>query len=53
MQIYKNSKLIENFLVGHGQEYGQSGVWALELMELNDFLHASTNSCKLKGDLKF
>ena len=22
-------------------------------MELTDFLHAGTNSCKLKGDLKF
>ena len=40
--------------------YGQSGLWTLiwlylknEPMQLTDFLHACTNSCKLKGDQKF
>ena len=61
MQINKNKKLIKIFLAGHGQIW----MWQIgsldskidylknEQMELTDFLHAGTNSCKLKSDWKF
>ena len=40
IQILENLKLLEDFLIGHIQKW----------MELNDYLHAGKNSCKLKGD---
>ena len=42
IQILENLKLLEDFLIGHIQKW----------MELNDYLHAGKNSCKLKGDWK-
>ena len=55
MQIHTNRK----FLVGHGKNMGVanlvSGLYLTVylknvLMELPDFLHVSTNSCKLKDN---
>ena len=46
---YKFTKIkswFEIFWLGVVNGYGQSGLWTL------DFLHAGTNSCKLKGNWK-
>ena len=61
IQIYKNWKLIENVLFGHGLKwYGQSVSWTLKLTVslewtdgINWFLHVDTDSQKLKPDQKF
>ena len=62
IQIHKKQMLIDIFwFCMVRNRCGQSGLWTLQnwwylknmRMELTDILHASTNSCKLKGDWAF
>ena len=54
MQILKNQKVIETFLVGHGQKW-MWPIWSLEskIYCWNCFLHAGAISHRLKDDWKF